>query len=152
MINDLSCNAGDMDLIPGLGSKIPHAVGQLSLCAAIRSPWAVTTELGHSATREKPTHHNEEPAGCDKDPAQPKRKKEKRSHVQPVHCPWNSPGKNTGVGSHSFLQRTFPTQGSNPDLPHCRHILYHLSHQRSPCIPLLLLLSRFSRVRLCETP
>ena len=47
-------------------------------------------------------------------------------------CPWNSPGKNTGVGSHSFLQSIFPTQGSNPGLPHCRWILYHLSHQQSP--------------------
>ena len=37
MINDLSCNAGDMGLIPGLGSKSPHAVGQLSLCAAIEA-------------------------------------------------------------------------------------------------------------------
>ena len=46
-------------------------------------------------------------------------------------CPWSSPGKNTGVGSHSLLQ-IFPTQGSNPDLPHCRQILYCLSHQRSP--------------------
>ena len=26
--------AGDMDLIPSRGSKIPHAPGQLSLCAA----------------------------------------------------------------------------------------------------------------------
>ena len=26
-------------------------------------------------------------------------------------CPWNSPGKNTGVGSHSLLQGIFPTQG-----------------------------------------
>ena len=42
--------------------------------------------------------------------------------------PWNSPAKNTGVGSHSFLQGIFPTQGSNPGLPHCRKILYHLSH------------------------
>ena len=47
-------------------------------------------------------------------------------------CPWNSPGKNTGVGSHSFLQGIFPTQGSKPGLLHCRQILYHLSHQRSP--------------------
>ena len=29
-------------------------------------------------------------------------------------CPWNSPSKNTGVGSHSLLQGIFPTQGSNP--------------------------------------
>ena len=28
-------------------------------------------------------------------------------------CPWNSPGKNTGVGCHSFLQGIFLTQGSN---------------------------------------
>ena len=43
-------------------------------------------------------------------------------------CPWNSPGKNTGVGCHALLQGIFPTQGSNPGLPHCRWILYHLSH------------------------
>ena len=28
-------------------------------------------------------------------------------------CPWDSPGKNTGVGSHSLLQGIFPTQGQN---------------------------------------
>ena len=44
-------------------------------------------------------------------------------------CSWNSPGKNTGGGSHSLLQRIFPTQGSNVGLSHCRQILYHLSHQ-----------------------
>ena len=38
-------------------------------------------------------------------------------------CPWNSPGKNTGVGSHSLLQGIFPTQGWNPGLPHCRRTL-----------------------------
>ena len=37
---------------------------------------------------------------------------------------WNSPGNNTGVGSRSPLQGIFPTQGSNPGLPHCRRILY----------------------------
>ena len=44
----------------------------------------------------------------------------------------DSPGKNTGVGCHALLQGIFPTQGSNPGLPHCRQILYHLSHQKSP--------------------
>ena len=29
-------------------------------------------------------------------------------------CPWDSPGKNTGVGCHFLLQGIFPTQGSNP--------------------------------------
>ena len=32
---------------------------------------------------------------------------------------------------HSLLQRIFPTQGLNQDLPHCRLILYHLSQQGS---------------------
>ena len=44
-------------------------------------------------------------------------------------CPWNSPGKNTEVGSHSLLQIIFPTQGSNLGLLHCRQVLHHLSHQ-----------------------
>ena len=49
-----------------------------------------------------------------------------------LHNPWISPGQNTGVGSHFLLQGIFPTQGSNPGLPHSRWILYHLSHQKSP--------------------
>ena len=40
----------------------------------------------------------------------------------------DSPGKNTRVGCHALLQGICPTQGSNPGLPHCRWILYHLSH------------------------
>ena len=44
----------------------------------------------------------------------------------------DSPGKNTGVGCHAFLQGIFLAQGSNPGLPHCRQILYQLSHQGSP--------------------
>ena len=49
-----------------------------------------------------------------------------------LYSPWNSPGQNTGVGSLSLLQGIFPTQGSNPGLPHCRWILYQLSHKGSP--------------------
>ena len=49
-----------------------------------------------------------------------------------LYSPWNSPGQNTGVGSFSLLQGIFPTQGSNTGLPHCRWILYQVSHQRSP--------------------
>ena len=46
------------------------------------------------------------------------------------YCPWNSSGKNgAGVGSHSLLWGIFATQGLNPGLPHCRQIVYHLSHQ-----------------------
>ena len=45
---------------------------------------------------------------------------------------WNSPGKKTGVGSHSLLQGIIATQGLNPGLPHCRRILYHQSPQGGP--------------------
>ena len=47
----------------------------------------------------------------------------------------DSPGKNTGVGCHALLQGIFPTQGSNPGLPHCRQILYRLNlqHARPLC-------------------
>ena len=51
-----------------------------------------------------------------------------------LFSPWNSPGQNTGVGSHYLLQGIFPTQGSNPGLPHCRQILYCLSQPGSPRI------------------
>ena len=46
-------------------------------------------------------------------------------------CPWDSPGKSTGVGSHSLLQGIFLTQGSDLGLLHCRQIFNHLSHQGS---------------------
>ena len=63
-------------------------------------------------------------------------------------CPWDSPGKHTGVDCHFLLQRIFLTQRSNPHLLHCRQILCCLSHQgshtssmmhkqqivRSPCV------------------
>ena len=51
-----------------------------------------------------------------------------------LYSPWNSLGQNTGVGSCSLLQGIFPTQGMDPGLPHCRWILYQLSHKGSPKI------------------
>ena len=58
--------------------------------------------------------------------------------LQPTRllCPWNSPGKNIGVGCHLLLQGIFPTQGSNPSLLHCWQILYHLSHREAPRVAL----------------
>ena len=83
------------------------------------------------------------------------------SHVQLFETPWTvayqAPPfmefsrQKYGVGCHFLLLGIFPTQRSNPDLPHCRQILYHLRHQGSP-LALLLLLSHFSRVWLCATP
>ena len=48
-----------------------------------------------------------------------------------LYSPWNSPGQNTGVGSQKGI---FSTQGSNPGLPHCRQVLYQLSHKGIPRI------------------
>ena len=49
-------------------------------------------------------------------------------------CPWDSPGKSTGVGCRALFQGIFLTQESKPGLQHCRQILYCLSHQGSPLI------------------
>ena len=47
-------------------------------------------------------------------------------------CPWDFPGKNTGVGCHFLLQRIFPTQGSNP----CLLRLLHWQVDSLPLVPL----------------
>ena len=44
------------------------------------------------------------------------------------------PSKNTGVGCYAFLQEIFLSQGLNLGLPHCRLILYRLSHQGTPVL------------------
>ena len=51
-----------------------------------------------------------------------------------LYSPSNSPGQNTRVNRLSLLQGIFPTQGLNLGLPHCRKILYQLSHKGSPRI------------------
>ena len=56
--------------------------------------------------------------------------------LQSDSLPTELPGKpiNIGLSCHALLQGIFPTQGSNPGLPHYRQILYSLSHQGSPRI------------------
>ena len=46
--------------------------------------------------------------------------------LQPARllCPWNFPGKNTGVGCHALLQGIFLTQGSSLCFLNCREILF----------------------------
>ena len=44
VVKNSPCNAGDVSLIPGQGTKILHSVGQLS-------PWATTTEPSHHIQR-----------------------------------------------------------------------------------------------------
>ena len=52
--------------------------------------------------------------------------------ISRLFCRSDSPGKSTGVCSHSLLQGIFLTQGLNQCLLLCRQILYHLSQQGSP--------------------
>ena len=60
------------------------------------------------------------------------------SSLQPhgLYNPWNSLGQNTGVGRLSLLQGIFP--GTDPGLPHCRQILYQMSHNRLKILAILL--------------
>jgi len=46
-----------------------------------------------------------------------------------LYNPWNSLGQDTGMDSLFLLQGIFPTWGWNLGLPHCRWILYQLSHK-----------------------
>ena len=52
-------------------------------------------------------------------------------------CPWDSPGKNTGVGCRFLLGGggVFPAQGLNPHLLHWQASSLPLSHLGSPCPP-----------------
>ena len=54
------------------------------------------------------------------------------THSSPLLCPWNSPGKNTGVGNDSLLQGIFPIREFNLALWHYRQLLYCLRHLESP--------------------
>ena len=58
--------------------------------------------------------------------------------LQPARllCPWDFPGKSTGVGCHFLLQGIFPIQGSNLHFLHYKLILYHRAtwEARSPSI------------------
>ena len=56
------------------------------------------------------------------------------SSLQPhgLHSPWSSPGQNTRVGSHSLLQGIFPTQGSNPGLPHAARFFTSWATRETP--------------------
>ena len=86
VIRNLLCNAGYMGSIPGQGTKSPHASEQLS---------------PHTTTRE-PLPHNEElllSRFSRVDSVRPQRRQPTR-----LPHPWDSPGKNTGVGCHFLLQ------------------------------------------------
>ena len=69
VVENLPSNAVDTGLIPGQGTKIPHAAGQLSLCATTTEPMRSGArmpqlESPRATTRKKPVRHQEEPACC----------------------------------------------------------------------------------------
>ena len=73
--------------------------------------------------------------------------------LQPANllCPWDSPGKNTGVSCHFLFQEIFPTQGSNP----CLFCLLHWQVGSLPLAPpgkpgTCSSVQSLSRVRLCD--
>ena len=88
LVKNPPCNTGDMGSNPGWGTKIPHARDQLKAPSANSACVLRRVRLF-------------DPHGL-----QPPR----------LHCPWNFPGKNTGVGCHFLLQGILLTQGSNPRL------------------------------------
>ena len=58
-----------------------------------------------------------------------------------ILCPWDSPGKKTGVGCHTLLQGIYLTQGSNLSLTNWQVGSLPLSPPEKPTIAFLKLLS-----------
>ena len=61
MVRNLPSNSGDAGSIPGQGTKVPHATGQISQCAKLEKPsclhcraHVLRTPSCQATTREKP--------------------------------------------------------------------------------------------------
>ena len=145
---------GDLSLTPGLGRSPGEENGNPLQYACLKNPmdrggawWATVHRVAESDTTEQ-LHQRSDKSKKDgiqklmhlfawqrwsscccqvtsvvSDSLQP-------HGLQPTTFlhPQDFPGKNTGVDCHFFLQRIFPTEGSNPGLPHCKQTLYCLSH------------------------
>ena len=136
MVKNSACSAGDVGLIPGQGTKIPHAAEQPSPCTATSEP-----RCSRACTTTMHTQHSQAHVRLTKLPRvaikprpvcalvakSPVRLLCDPSGLQPARllCPWDSPGKNTGVGCYLLLQGTSLIQGSDSRLLLGRQILYH---------------------------
>ena len=106
-------------------------------CERPGSPLSLALVPGlHPGSYEEPASFSTSKMVCLPNRSESESRSAVSDSLQPhgLYSPWNSPGQNTGVGCHSLLQGIFPTQESNPGLPHCGQILYQLSHQGSPRI------------------
>ena len=107
-----------------------HTPSHNPACTLPSAPWAPYQEVLSDSFR----HQHQTSVDTDGCEGQSESRPVMSDSLQPhgLYSPRNSPGQNTGVGS--LLQGIFPTQGSNPGLPHCRRILNQLSHKGSPRI------------------
>ena len=117
----LEC-AGERHALP---SPLPSST-QLNLLplqelAEVFKVVTLKTESSCSVTKSCPTLY---------DPTEPTR----------LLCPWDSPGKNTGVGCHFLLQGIFLMQGSNHVSCIGRQVLYHWTTWEAPFSKVCLLL------------
>ena len=125
MVKNLPSIVGEAHPIPGQGAKIPHAAVQLIFHATTREPHDATASLCRE--KKKYCNNNNKLYHFTEGESHSVVFDSLRPHE--LYRQWNSPGQNTGVGSLSFLQGIFPTQGLNPGLPCCRWIPNQLSHK-----------------------
>ena len=132
---DLSMRRGAVEGrygVKGVRTTIPRKLEEEERCLggwAVAQAWAETERVGEKELEERKgeqvnlasIHSESESRSVASDSLRP----------HGLYTPCNSPGQNTEVGSLSFLQGIFPTQGLNPGLPHCKRILYQLSYQGS---------------------
>ena len=130
-----TCNTRDLDLVSGVGRSPGEWHGHSLQYSYLENPHGQRSPRLHSMGTKRIGHnwatkHTYTVQPASNWPHVTKRVSESRSVMSDslwphgLYSPWN-----TGVGSLSLLQGIFPTQGSNPGLPHCRQILYQLSHQ-----------------------
>ena len=122
-----ACNAGDMGSIPELGRSPGEGKGyplQYSWASLVAQLVKKPPAMRETWVQSQDWDLEQLLTSVVSDSVRPHRRQPTR-----LPHPWDSPGQNTGVGSLSLLQGIFPTQGSNPGLPHCRQILYQLSHK-----------------------
>ena len=116
-----------------LHPRMPHpGQGWLSLtcCHWLPPMWPIPTMEGSHApgaasgedTCEWPTHRAFITQSC----LWPHRLEPAR-----LLCPWDSPGKDTGVGRHCSPPGDLPNPGNESRSPSLQADSYHLSHQRS---------------------
>ena len=123
-------------MIPGLGRSHGEGHGNPLQYSCLENPHGQRSLVCYSSWGHKESDTTEQLSTCSKHLMKVKVTQSFSTLCDPhgLYSPWNSPGKNTGVGSRSLLQDIFLTQGSNPGLPHCRRILYQLSHKGSPTV------------------